>query len=284
MISLRWLAKIFLFLLPNFAFADTNLVAIPPLTNHVVDRTATLNTEQLSQLDENLREFEKRKGSQIAVLIVPSTQPEAIEQFSLRVAEQWKLGRKNVDDGAILVVAKNDRSLRIEVGYGLEGALNDAISKRIIEEVIVPYFKQDDFYGGISAGIQQIIKVVDGEPLAAAPQSGVSQDSIDFKTLFPLVLVAAMVVGGLLRALLGRLLGALVTSGIIGIVAWMVAGAIASAVIAAVIAFLLTLMVGGRAGVGGIYMGGGFGGGGLGGGGFSGGGGGFGGGGASGRW
>src|SRR5207344_3150798 len=136
-----------------------------------VDQTGTLSVGDIASLDRTLRDFEARKGSQIAVLIVPTTQPEAIEQYSIRVAEQWKLGRKGVDDGALLLVAKDDRALRIEVGYGLEGALPDAIAKRIVEDIIVPRFKSGDFYGGIDAGVEGMIKVVDGEPLPPPQQT-----------------------------------------------------------------------------------------------------------------
>ena len=129
-------------------------VAVPPLTGHVIDQTGTLTAEQKAALEQTLTAFEARKGSQLAVLMVASSAPEEIEQYALRVAEQWKLGRKKVDDGAILVVAKNDRAMRIEVGYGLEGALNDLTSKRIINETILPRFKSQDFYGGITAGVE----------------------------------------------------------------------------------------------------------------------------------
>src|ERR1035437_3126218 len=143
-------------------------VAVPPLTGRVTDQTATLTAEQKAALEQTLQSVEARKGSQLVVLIVSTTAPETIEQYSLRVAELWKLGRKKVDDGAILVVAKADHALRIEVGYGLEGALNDATSKRIISEIITPRFKQGDFNGGIVAGVDQMIRVIDGEPLPAA--------------------------------------------------------------------------------------------------------------------
>ena len=139
-------------------------VAVLPLTGHVIDQTGTLTAEQKVALEQTLVAFEARKGSQLAVLIVASSAPEEIEQYALRVAEQWKLGRKKIDDGAILVVAKTDRAMRIEVGYGLEGALNDLTSKRIISETILPQFKSQDFFGGIKAGVEQIIRVVDGEP------------------------------------------------------------------------------------------------------------------------
>jgi uncharacterized protein len=257
--------------------------------SRVTDQTATLTVEQKSALEQTLRSFEGRKGSQVAVLIVPSTAPETIEQYALRVAEQWKPGRKNVDDGALLVVAKDDRTVRIEVGYGLEGALNDAVSKRIISETIVPRFRQGDFHGGITAGVDRILGVIDGEPFpksADGPPAGIR----GIGSILPVMMILALVVGGVLNAVLGRFPGALITGGVVSVVAWMLAGALSVALIAGVIAFLFTLLGGGMGGLGGGgfrsggFGGGGFGGGGFGGGGFSGGGGGFGGGGASGRW
>ena len=140
---------------------------MPPLTGRVVDQTGTLSSGDVASLKQTLRDFEARKGSQIAVLIVPTTDGETIEQYSLRVAEAWKIGRKKIDDGAMLVVAKNDRQLRIEVGYGLEGALTDVTSKRIIDEDITPKFRSGDFAGGISAGVDRMIRVIDGEKLPA---------------------------------------------------------------------------------------------------------------------
>lgn len=261
-------------------------VPVPPMGSRVTDQTATLNNDQKSALEQTLRSFEARKGSQVAVLIVPSTAPETIEQYALRVAEQWKPGRKNVDDGALLVVAKDDRTLRIEVGYGLEGALTDAASKRIISEIIVPRFRQGDFYGGITAGVDRILRVIDGEPLPK-PEESRPGGMRGIGSILPVMMILALVVGGVLHAVLGRFPGALVTGGAVSVVAWMLAGAISVALIAGVIAFLFTLMGGGMGGRGlggGGFGGGGFGGGGFGGGGFSGGGGGFGGGGASGRW
>lgn len=259
-------------------------IAVPPIQNRVTDQTATLTTEQKAALEQKLRDFENTKGSQIAVLIIPTTAPETIEQYALRVAEQWKLGRKKVDDGAILLIAKNDRSLRIEVGYGLEGALNDATSKRIISDTITPYFKQGDFNAGIQAGVDQMIRVLDGEPLPAKA-SRQANDADSFQQYAPVLFIMALVVGGVLRALFGRLPGAIVTGGVVGGIAWLVAGAIPIAVIAGVLALFFTLLSGslGARGIGAYYGGSGRGGG-FSGGGFSGGGGGFGGGGASGRW
>nr|WP_321574470.1 YgcG family protein [Paraburkholderia franconis] len=275
-------------LVAAFAFAGAEVraeVPIPSLTARVTDETGTLTSDQRSALEQTLKDFEARKGTQISVLIVPTTQPETIEQYSMRVVEQWKLGRQKVDDSALLIVAKNDRSLRIEVGYGLEGPLNDATSSRIIREVIVPRFKQGDFYGGIAAGVDSIIRVVNGEPLPApAPRHGESEG---IGRLLPVLFVMAVVAGGLLRALLGRLPGAVVTGGIIGVLAWVLSGAIVVAIVAGAIALIFTLVGSGMgAYVGGRYIGGGSGG--FGGRSnrdiFRGGGGGFGGGGASGRW
>ena len=253
------------------------------MTGRVADQTATLTAEQKAALEQTLQAFEARKGSQLAVLIVLTTAAETIEQYALRVAEQWKLGRKKVDDGAILVVAKTDRALRIEVGYGLEGALNDATSKRIISEIITPRFKQGDFYGGITAGVDQIIRVIDGEPLPA-PTGNTPGGIADIQQYVPVIFILALVIGGALRSVLGRFPGALATGGAVAVVAWLVAGAVSIAVIAGVIALLFTLLGGGMGGLGARGFRGGFGRGGFGGGGFGGGGGGFGGGGASGRW
>ena len=252
-------------------------VTVPPLVGRVTDQTATLTPEQKATLEQTLQAFEAKKGSQIAILIIPSTAPETIEQYALRVAEQWKLGRKKVDDGAILVVAKTDRALRIEVGYGLEGALNDATSKRIISEIITPRFKQGDFYGGITAGVEQIIRVIDGEPLPE-PSRKLSGSDLNVQQYIPIIFILALVIGGVLRALVGRFPSAILTGGAVAIVGWLFAGALSFALGAGVIALLFTLLGGGMGGYG---MGGRQGG--LGGG-FSGGGGGFGGGGASGRW
>jgi uncharacterized protein len=259
-------------------------IPVPALTGRVVDQTGTLSPAQQATLEQSLATFEARKGTQIAVLIVPTTAPEEIEQFSIRVADKWKLGRKKVDDGAILIVAKDDRTTRIEVGYGLEGVLTDLTSHRIIDEVILPRFKSQDFYGGITAGVDQIIRVVDGEPLPEPSRSPAAGPG-DFGRFIPIIFIVAIAVGGVLRSALGRFPGALVTGGAVALIAWFVAGALSMALVAGVIALFVTLLGGGMSrGLGGYYGGMGGGRGGGGGGGFSGGGGGFGGGGASGRW
>jgi uncharacterized protein len=262
--------------------AATADVAVPPLRAHVTDLTGTLDTAQKSALEQKLAAFEAKKGAQVAVLMLPTTQPESIEQYAVRVEETWKLGRKGVDDGVLLVIAKDDRKLKIETGYGVEGVLPDAIAKRIIDEDIVPRFKQGDFYGGVSAGVERITGVIDGEalpPPKVAPAQQRGGDNLN--NLFVIGFIVVVVVGGILRAIFGRFIGAGIVSVVVGILAWSMAGALLIALIAAIIAFIFTLANGGS--------GGGFGGGGGGfssggGGGFSGGGGGSGGGGASGSW
>ncbi|HXN66887.1 MAG TPA: YgcG family protein [Bradyrhizobium sp.] len=285
-----------------WAFAASADVAVPPLSGRVVDQTGTLSPGDIDRLTQILKGFEERKGSQVAVLIVPTTQPETIEQFSIRVADAWKIGRKKIDDGAILVVAKNDRKLRIEVGYGLEGALNDVTAKRIIDEIITPKFRSGDFAGGISDGVARILRVVDGEPLPApAPQrQQQQQQSSDLTWLLnplnPFTIIGILVLGGIFRGIFGRLFGSLTTGGLIGLVAWFIFGSLIVSALAAIVASAFTMFSdsitapapGGRGGwSGGLSSGGGWSSGGSSSsdsGGFSGGGGSFGGGGASGSW
>jgi uncharacterized protein len=224
------------------ALAD---VAVPPLVGRVVDQTGTLSGDQIDSLQQTLRAYEARKGSQIAVLIVPTTAPETIEQYSLRVAEVWKIGRKKIDDGALLVVAKNDRHLRIEVGYGLEGALTDVTSKRIIDEIITPKFRNGDFAGGISEGVGRIIRVIDGEKLPAPPAAPQAHQQ-DFGFLSDLnpgfVLFGTVIMAGILRAMLGRLIGAGVAGGVVALLAWLAVGSIWGALLVGGFVFFWTLM------------------------------------------
>lgn len=180
------------------------LVAVPPLQARVTDLTGTLAADRVAALDAQLRAFEQRKGVQIAVLMVRSTRPEPVEQYALRVVEQWKLGRRKVDDGALLLVAKDDRTVRIEVGYGIEGALSDVVSRRIIDEVITPRLRQGDFDGGIAAGAEQIMRVIDGEALPAADPRRQGQTN-DIGQAWPFLFVAALMLGGVLLALCWRI-------------------------------------------------------------------------------
>jgi uncharacterized protein len=275
-----------------FAITAIAQVAVPALTSRVTDLTNTLTAEQRNALETRLAAFEARKGTQLAVLLVPTTQPETIEQFGIRVGEQWKIGRKGVDDGAILIAAMKDRAVRIEVGYGLEGVLPDAVAKRIVEDYIVPRFKQGDFYGGIDTALTRMIAVIDGEPLPP-PRAAKPAQSFGggLENLLVIGFMLVFVVGGIIRAIFGRFLGSGVIGAIGGFAGWIMLGSLAAAVLVGVVAAFLSLMGGlggGRRGgwasggpIGG--WGGGWGGGG-GGGSWGGGGGGFGGGGASGRW
>ncbi|MDA9465619.1 TPM domain-containing protein [Bradyrhizobium sp. CCBAU 53415] len=227
-------------LLLAFALPASADVVVPELTGRVVDQTGTLSSSDIASLSQKLRDFESRKGSQIAVLIVPTTQPETIEQFSIRVAEAWKIGRKKIDDGAILVVAKNDRHLRIEVGYGLEGALTDVTSRRIIDEDITPKFRSGDFAAGIDAGVDRMMRVIDGEPLPSPSRSANFAHNLDdLVPVFAVALFASIGVGGFFRAILGRLLGSLVTGGIIAAVTWFILGSAALAAAVGVLGFII---------------------------------------------
>lgn len=276
------------------------LAQIPPLSARVTDLTSTLSSGERQALESKLASWEQRTGNQLVVLLVPSTQPESIEGYSLRVAEAWKIGRKGSDNGVLFLIAKNDRKLRLEVGYGLEGALPDAVAKRIIAETVTPHLRQGQFSAGINAGVDRAIATVDkGEAFVAPvkPAAGAAiPKGFSFETLLILLFVVVPVMGSLLRAIFGKFVGSTLGAAIVGFGAWFVAGSLMIAIAAAAVAWLVMLffgmgsMLGGGArgrgggwGAGGGGFGGGWGGGGSGGG-FSGGGGGFGGGGASGNW
>jgi uncharacterized protein len=297
----RWLA----FLLALLAFglaAAQGVLPVPELTARVIDRTGTLDAIQLRGLDEKLAAFEQKKGSQIVVLLVPTTQPEDIASYANRVANVWKIGRKQVGDGILVIVAKNDRKVRIEVAKTLEGAVPDLAAKMIIDDAITPRFRQGDFSGGLHAGIDQLTARITGEALPAPkPAQQRGREGFDWFDLAIFLFFAVPIAGGVLRGIFGRKLGSLVTGGGVGLVAMLITSSIVLAAVAGVIALLFSLLSGGSpfAGAGsrrhggpvlfpGGWGGGGHGGGGSwggGGGGFSSGGGGdFGGGGASGDW
>ncbi|MBL8498648.1 YgcG family protein [Nitrosomonas sp. JL21] len=287
----NWARKLVFFAIlwiAQYAWADS---AIPQLKAHVTDLTATLSIPEMTRLEQKLIAFEQKKGSQIAVLIVPTTQPETIEQYSMRVVESWKLGRKNTDDGVLLLVAKNDHALRIEVGYSLEGVLPDATAKQIIDDIIVPQFKAGHFGTGIDAGIDAIVRLVEGEPLPPPPAQHGSASSGTAGMLDHLAFIAIGLIafGRVFQSLFGRFAGAAVTSVGAGFVGWLLFSSLAAAIVIAILAFAFGLFQSAgpgiyRTGRGGHYWGGDSGRGGGFGGGFGGGGGGFGGGGASGRW
>lgn len=254
-------------------------VAVPELSRRVTDLTGTLGADPIAALENRLAEFETRTGSQIAVLMVPTTEPEDIAQFAIRVADQWKIGREKIDDGVILIVAKDDRELRIEVMYGLEGAIPDAIARRVADEVIAPYFKAGDFKGGIEAGIRQLMGLIEGESLPPPSAPGGEGEGP-----FVLLVFGGIIAGWLLSAMMSRPAAgglAALGSGAAGV---LLLGLGPVALLAAIFVFA-GVASGFRRG-GGWSSGGGFGGGGFGGGGgsWSGGGGSGGGGGASGSW
>ena len=267
--------------------AHAALVAIPELKTRITDLTQTLSADQQAQLEQKLAAFEQKKGSQIAVLIVPTAEPEDIAQYAIRVAEQWKIGRKKIDDGLLLVVAKQDRKLRIEVGYGLEGAIPDLTAKRVISEIISPKFKQGDYFGGLDAGLDLLIGLADGEMLPPPTSANTSANGL-FE-LLPLIFIGALVGGMLLRGMFGTFFGSLLNGGAIAALVWFFGAALFTSLLVSVIGFIFTLAMGGRGlgGYGGMPTGG-YGGGWSGGGNSNswggGAGGGFGGGGASGDW
>src|SRR5574340_608465 len=236
------LARVFLLALLLTGAAQAE-VAVPPLKQRVTDLTSTLDAQQAQALEARLAAFEAKKGAQLAVLIVPTTEPETIEQYGIRVAEAWKLGRKGVDDGALLLVAKDDRALRIEVGYGLEGALNDATAKRIIAEIITPFFRRGEFYAGIDAGMAAMMRVIEGEPLPP-PKGTAASGSYDIESLLFIAFGLVVVVGGMLRALLGRFPAAALMGGGLGLLAWLMIASLFAALLVGIMAFLFVLLGG----------------------------------------
>jgi uncharacterized protein len=279
----RLLALLWCLAVPAFGWG-AEPVAIPPMVGRVTDLTSTLSPDQAAALEALLARIEREKGAQLAILMLPTTGSETIELFGIRLAENWKVGRLHVDDGAIVIVAKDDHKARIEVGRGLEGAIPDAIAKRVVSEVMAPKLKEGDFAGGLQAAISALGGAIGGEALPASPAvQPVSASGTDNNFVF---LFLALMLGGVLRSLLG-LFGATLAAVIAGWLAWAIFASWIAAIIAAVITLLFSFARGGgrgwsAGGIGGAS--GGFSGSSSGGGGFTGGGGDFGGGGASGNW
>ena len=263
---------------------------VPPLRARVTDLTGTLTSGESQALEAKLAAWETRTGNQLAVLIVPTTQPETLEEYGIRVAEAWKLGQKGKDNGVLFLIAKNDKRMRIEVGYGLEGELTDVASRRIIGDTVAPLFSQGQFAAGINAGADRIMRIASGDeppPKAEPRRQAHPGGNIDWGTIAIMLLIGVPAIGAVLRSIFGNVGGSLAGAGLAGGAVWLFVGSLAFAGIAAVVAFVLITFTGfaGRGGPGMWIPGaGGFGGGGFGGGGFGGGGGGFGGGGASGGW
>jgi uncharacterized protein len=260
-------------------------IEIPKLSSRVTDLTGTLSPTQVETLESKLAAFEVKKGSQIAVLMVPTTQPSEIEEFGIEVADLWKLGREKSDDGLILIVAKDDRKVRLEVYDGLEGVIPDAIAKRIGTETIAPFFKKDDYYGGINAGIDQIMSLIENEPLPPpSPRSNSKGDSFIF------LLFGGLFAGSLFSSMFGRVTGGILAGIGSGFIASLIMGFGIGSIVIGIIVFFLTStrFTGGGGGWsnggGGYYGGGGSWGGGGSGGAWSGGGGHASGGGATSSW
>ncbi|WP_181017803.1 TPM domain-containing protein [Ramlibacter lithotrophicus] len=283
--------------------AAQGVLPVPALTARVIDQTGTLDDIQRQGLEEKLAGLERDKGTQVVFLIVPTTQPEDIASYANRVANDWKIGRKAVGDGVLLVVARNDRKIRIEVAKTLEGAIPDLAASQIIDEAIRPRFRADDYAGGLHAAADQLIARIKGEalpPVKQAPVREAARDGFNFMDLAIFLFFAVPIAGAVLRGIFGRKLGSLVTGGGVGAVALVLTSSVVIAVVAAIAGLLFSMVSGAgprlgsrrRGGWGGGPMiGGGWGGGGGGGSwgggggwGGSGGGGDFGGGGASGDW
>ncbi len=284
------------------AFAQGGVLPLPELRARVTDQTGTLDAASMASLEARLASFEAQRGTQIAVVLVATTQPEDIADYTQRLGDAWKIGRREVGDGVLFVIAKDDRRLRIAPAKSLEGAIPDVMARRIIDQAVTPAFRRGDYAGGVAAGVDQIIARVTGEnlplPEADAPSNTGSIDPIEI-----LVFLVFMVpiISGVLRSLFGNKLGTMLTGIGAGGLAWMLTTVMWIAVGAGLLAMLAALFFqmfpstrssgrgrgggGSWGGGGGWSGGGGFGGGGMGGGGFSSGGGGsFGGGGASGSW
>jgi uncharacterized protein len=284
--------------LPLAAWAQGGVQAVPALTAHVMDSTGTLDAAQRDALEAKLTAFEQSRGAQVVFLMVPTTQPEDIAAYAQRVGDSWKIGRKGVGDGLLLVVAKNDRKVRIETTKALEGAIPDLAARQVIDTAITPRFKQGDFAGGLDAAADQLIALISGENLPAPAQGGSGGKSNGFEwTDLAIFLFFAVPIGGRIAAgILGRKFGSLATGGVVGVLAWIFTSSLIVAGLAVLVGTVFALVTSlGALGRGGRSSGGwttgGFGGGGWGGGsssgggGFSSGGGGdFGGGGASGDW
>lgn len=292
----RWLFTLLWMLATSVASAQ-GVLPVPPLSGHVIDGTGTLTADQRQSLETRLTAFEASSGSQVVVLVVPTTLPEDIASYANRVGNAWKIGRKEIGDGLLLIVAKDDRTLRIEVAKSLEGAIPDLAAKRVIDDAITPRFKQGDYAGGLDAGAEQIMALIRGEALPAPAQNvkgGGAIADFQWQDLAIFLFFGVLVVGSIARQVAGNKLGAFLTGGVVGVVAMVLTASLWIAILAGVVAVVFALVSGMRGGRGGPGGMGGFGtGGGSGwgsgrggsGGGFSSGGGGnFGGGGASGNW
>ncbi len=293
-----WLALLGLWLCATLAFAQ-GVLPLPDLRARVMDQTGTLDAASLAAIEAKLAAFEQSKGSQVVVLMVASTAPEDIADYTQRLGDAWKIGRQDVGDGVLFVIAKDDRRLRISPAKTLEGAIPDLIASRIIEQVVKPAFRNNDYAGGIQAGVDQILSRIGGEALSLPEQSAAPLGGFEFMDLLIFAVFAVPIISAVLRSLFGNKLGTLLTGVGAGGLAWLITSVLWIAIGAGLLGMLAALFLQmlpaapvhsrrggggwGGPGSGGFGSAGGWAGGG--GGGFSSGGGGnFGGGGASGSW
>ena len=299
-ISIRLIVSFGLFfLIPGFydGAVGQDMVHVPDIESYVTDLTGTLDSQEKTSLESKLKNFEDIKGTQIIILLIPSTDPEEIEPFGIRVADTLKIGREGIDDGVILIVAKEDRKVRLEVGYGLEGVIPDAYAKRIIERIIIPDFRNGGYYSGINNGVDALISLIEGEelPLPVAKGGGEMADQ-KFPVFFMFIILMFVIIP-VIKAIFGKKVksksGRIITFIIAFALGWLIINLAMGLIIGVFLTFFMNLPSGGPGGRSrGVYIGGpfgGFGGGSSGGGSFGGGfgggmGGGFGGGGASGGW
>lgn len=289
-----WAGLVLLALWPGFARAQ-DVLPVPALTARVLDQTGTLSPPQISALEAKLAAFESAHGSQIVVLLVPTTAPEDIAAYAQRIADTWKIGRREIGDGLLIVVAKNDRAMRIEVAKTLEGAIPDLAAYRVIDQQMRPAFKAGDFAGGLDAAVDRLAELIRAEKLAPGQgrqnPMGADLQNLSWQNIMTVLFPIVVVGGAILSAIFGRSLGSFLTGGAAGLLVWVLSASLVATVGAGLLAWLLAGTIGAGGGRRGPWVGGpgGFGGGGWGGGGggggfSSGGGGNFGGGGASGRW
>ncbi len=221
-----------------------DLQAVPPLTAHVMDHTGTLEPAQREALEAKLRAFEQARGAQVVMLLLPSTQPEDIAAYAQRVGDSWKIGRKHIGDGLLLVVAKNDRKVRIETTKALEGAIPDLVARQIIDEAISPRFRQGDFAGGLVAAADQIMARIGAENLPTPQRGGAGRnkpDGFDWADLAVFLFFAVPIGARVMSGVLGRKAGAIATGGVVGVLAWVFTSSLLVAGLATLLGLLLAL-------------------------------------------
>lgn len=225
----------------GWSLAVSAAISIPPLTGHIMDPSSILSNTERSTLEHTLQSFEQQKGRQFVVLVIPDSYSESVEQYALRVSDQWQLGYKKLENGVLIVVTQQNPALHIEVGYGLEGVLNHTVRQRISNEIMRPYLNQGDIKGGIIAGVEQMMRVMDGKPLGTSKTSMGNAES-GFQPFFPVLILLVLAIGSALRSVLGRFSRAVTTGAVIGFLAWIFVGTFPVALISGLLAMLFMLL------------------------------------------